>query len=162
MRQLDTSAPDFASQLQSLTAWEEARDDDLIDTVRDIIAAVRRDGDAAVLEFTRRFDALSADSMDALEVSPERLVAALEAITPQQREALETAAERIAAYEVLGREVVLYWRELKAEEKVEIPISLVAALPGTYTAPASRAYLYYTDEHKTWTEPLSATIQSKP
>lgn len=70
-------------------------------------------------------------------------------------------AERIAAYEVLGREVVLYWRELKAEQKVEIPISLVAAIPGAYTAPASRAYLYYTDEYKTWADPLAATVQGK-
>ena len=67
-------------------------------------------------------------------------------------------AGRIAAYEVLGREVVLYWRSLKAAEKVEIPISLVAAIPGTYTAPASRAYLYYTDEHKQWAAPLTVKI----
>lgn len=70
-------------------------------------------------------------------------------------------AKRIAAYEVLGREVVLYWRDLQAGKKVEIPLSLVAAVPGTYTAPASRAYLYYTDEFKTWAEPLKVTIEPK-
>ncbi len=70
-------------------------------------------------------------------------------------------AERIAAYEVRGREVVLYWRELKAEQKVELPLSLVATIPGTYTAPASRAYLYYTDEHKTWADPLTATVPTQ-
>ena len=68
-------------------------------------------------------------------------------------------AETIAAYEVIGREVVLYWRELKAGQKVELPLSLVAAVPGTYTGPASRAYLYYTDEFKTWTPGLRVTIQ---
>jgi len=67
-------------------------------------------------------------------------------------------AKRIAAYEVLGREVVLYWRELKAEERVELPLSLVAALPGTYTGPASRAYLYYADEAKNWVGGLRAEI----
>ncbi|HUG91717.1 MAG TPA: hypothetical protein VML55_12835, partial [Planctomycetaceae bacterium] len=67
---------------------------------------------------------------------------------------------RIAAYEVLGREVVLYWRELKAGEKRELPISLVAALPGEYTGPASRAYLYYTDEHKQWAEPLRVEVRA--
>jgi hypothetical protein len=67
-------------------------------------------------------------------------------------------AEKIAAYEVRGREVILYWRSLKAEERVEVPLSLVAAVPGTYTAPASRAYLYYTDEHKTWTPGLKVEI----
>jgi uncharacterized protein YfaS (alpha-2-macroglobulin family) len=70
-------------------------------------------------------------------------------------------AERIAAYEVRGREVVLYWRELKAEQQVEVPLSLVAAIPGTYTAPASRAYLYYTDEYKTWAAPMIATVALK-
>ena len=70
-------------------------------------------------------------------------------------------AQRIAAYEVIGREVVLYWRELQADKKVELPLSLVAAVPGTYTGPASRAYLYYTDEFKTWAEPLVVTIQPK-
>ncbi|MAE67737.1 MAG: A-macroglobulin complement component [Phycisphaeraceae bacterium] len=69
------------------------------------------------------------------------------------------AAGTIAAYEVLGREVVLYWRSLEAGRKVEVPLSLVAAVPGHFTAPASRAYLYYTDEHKHWVEPLAARIR---
>jgi hypothetical protein len=68
---------------------------------------------------------------------------------------------KIAAYEVLGREVVLYWRALKAEERVDLPISLIAAIPGTYTGPASRAYLYYTDEHKHWIDGLEARIDPK-
>ena len=57
---------------------------------------------------------------------------------------------RIDAYEVMGREVVLYWRYLKANDKFDLPLSLVAAVPGSYTGPASRAYLYYTDEYKNW------------
>ena len=65
---------------------------------------------------------------------------------------------QIAAYEVIGREVVLYWRDMQAGKKIELPISLVAAIPGTYTGPASRAYLYYTDEHKQWADPLKVTI----
>lgn len=68
---------------------------------------------------------------------------------------------KIDAYEVLGREVVLYWRTLPAEVRVEIPISLIAALPGTYTGPASRSYLYYTDEHKQWVEGLKVEIAAK-
>jgi uncharacterized protein YfaS (alpha-2-macroglobulin family) len=70
-------------------------------------------------------------------------------------------AKRIAAYEVLGREVVLYWRSLAANEKVEVPLSLTAAVPGAYAGPASRAYLYYTDEHKSWAEPMSVAIEAK-
>jgi uncharacterized protein YfaS (alpha-2-macroglobulin family) len=70
-------------------------------------------------------------------------------------------ANTIAAYEVLGREVVLYWRALAAEARVALPLSLVAAIPGSYTGPASRAYLYYTSEHKHWAEGLSVEIQPK-
>ena len=54
--------------------------------------------------------------------------------------------------------MVLYWRELKAEQKVEVPISLVAEIPGTYTGPASRAYLYYTDEYKDWAPPMVVSV----
>jgi hypothetical protein len=65
---------------------------------------------------------------------------------------------RIDAYEVTGREVVLYWRYLRANDKFDIPLSLVAAIPGSYTGPASRAYLYYTDEFKNWAPGLKVNI----
>lgn len=68
---------------------------------------------------------------------------------------------KIDAYEVLGREVVLYWRALPASAKVEVPISLIAAVPGSYTGPASRAYLYYTDEHKHWVDGVKVEIAAK-
>jgi uncharacterized protein YfaS (alpha-2-macroglobulin family) len=67
----------------------------------------------------------------------------------------------VDAYEVRGREVILYWRALRASQTVSVPLSLVAAIPGRYTAPASRAYLYYTDEHKTWVPGLVATIDPR-
>jgi alpha-2-macroglobulin-like protein len=68
---------------------------------------------------------------------------------------------KIDAYEVLGREVVLYWRSLDKEARVELPLSLLAAVPGRYTGPASRAYLYYTDEHKQWVDGLAVEIAPK-
>ncbi|MEM6505165.1 MAG: alpha-2-macroglobulin family protein [Planctomycetota bacterium] len=68
------------------------------------------------------------------------------------------AAGKIAAFEVIGRDVVLYWREMKPEQVVDLSIRCTAAVPGTYTGPASRAYLYYTDEHKQWAEGLAVTI----
>lgn len=68
-------------------------------------------------------------------------------------------AGTIAAFEVPGRELVLYWRALATEARVTLPISLVAAIPGTYTGPASRAYLYYTNEHKTWVDGLRVEIE---
>jgi alpha-2-macroglobulin-like protein len=68
---------------------------------------------------------------------------------------------KIDAYEVIGREVVLYWRHLKAKDKFDLPLSLVAAVPGSYTGPASRAYLYYTDEYKNWTPGLKVSIMQR-
>src|SRR5213594_3412902 len=68
---------------------------------------------------------------------------------------------RIDAYEVIGREVVLYWRYLKAKDTFDVPLSLVAAIPGSYTGPASRAYLYYTDEFKNWASGLTVNITSR-
>lgn len=68
---------------------------------------------------------------------------------------------QIDAYEVMGREVVLYWRGMRPNEQRELSLSLLAAIPGTYTGPASRAYLYYSDEFKTWIEPLKVTIAAR-
>jgi alpha-2-macroglobulin-like protein len=70
-------------------------------------------------------------------------------------------SDRIAAYEVRGRQVILYWRDIQPNEKIEIPISLTAAIPGKYTGPASRAYLYYTDEFKQWQPGMGITITPK-
>ena len=71
------------------------------------------------------------------------------------------SSDRISAYEVVGREVILYWRALKADEKRIIPISLTATIPGIYTGPASRVYLYYTDEHKHWQNGHSVTVRPR-
>ena len=68
---------------------------------------------------------------------------------------------KIDAYEVIGREVVLYWRYLKAKDNFDLPLSLVAAVPGSYTGPASRAYLYYTDEYKNWAPGLKVSISPR-
>jgi alpha-2-macroglobulin-like protein len=65
---------------------------------------------------------------------------------------------KIDAYEVIGREIVLYWRYLKAKDNFDLPLSLIAAVPGSYTGPASRAYLYYTDEYKNWAPGLKVII----
>ena len=70
-------------------------------------------------------------------------------------------AGKIATYEVLGRDVVLYWRELAANQKLELPLSFVAEIPGSYIGPASRAYRYYTDEFKTWVAPVTVEIAAK-
>jgi hypothetical protein len=67
----------------------------------------------------------------------------------------------VDAYEVIGRNVVLYWRGLEPRKTLDVPLSLVAAVPGTYTGPASRAYLYYADDHKTWQDGVKVSIAPK-
>jgi hypothetical protein len=61
-------------------------------------------------------------------------------------------------YETRAREVILYFRALPPDAVREIPLELLATVPGTFTAPASRAYLYYTDEHKHWVAPATVTV----
>jgi uncharacterized protein YfaS (alpha-2-macroglobulin family) len=68
---------------------------------------------------------------------------------------------KVDAYEVRGREIILYWRHLKAKDSFDLPLSLVAAVPGAYSGPASRAYLYYTDEYKEWAPGLSVNITAR-
>jgi alpha-2-macroglobulin-like protein len=65
---------------------------------------------------------------------------------------------KIDAWEVRGREVVIHLRGLPAGESRTIPLSLLAAVPGTYNGPASRVYLQYTDSEKNWAAPLKARI----
>jgi hypothetical protein len=65
---------------------------------------------------------------------------------------------KIDAYEVRGREIVLYWRAMPSNTSFQIPLSLIAVVPGSYTGPASRAYLYYSDEYKKWTDGLHVEI----
>jgi hypothetical protein len=65
----------------------------------------------------------------------------------------------IAFYETRSREVNLYLRELKPSESVQLPLDLLAFAPGEFTSQASTAYLYYTDEHKTWVNPTTVVIE---
>ena len=65
---------------------------------------------------------------------------------------------QVAFFETRAREVILYFRQMAPGQAREIGIDLVASVPGTYTAPASSAYLYYTDELKTWQAPATVTV----
>ena len=95
---LSSADADFWPELQRLLAWQETYDDHVTQVVRDILADVRRRGDAAVLEYTRRFDRLQADTIAALEITPARLQRALQTIPDAERDALTVAAERLRAY----------------------------------------------------------------
>jgi len=95
---LTTSSESFRSDLEQLLAWESVSDDAVFNTVKDIIQQVRTNGDAAVLELTRRFDQVATNSFVELEISQQRLTEALKNLPDDQRDALELAAERIRSY----------------------------------------------------------------
>ncbi|MDA1265620.1 MAG: hypothetical protein O2816_11125, partial [Planctomycetota bacterium] len=67
-------------------------------------------------------------------------------------------AERFDIWELRGREIILYWRDLAPGETREVTIDLIGRIPGTTTGPASRAYLYYTPDAKTWSTPLEVEV----
>ncbi len=69
-------------------------------------------------------------------------------------------AGRFDYYERRGREVVFYWRDIEPRAVKVVELHVTATIPGEYTGPASRAYLYYTAEQKRWAEPLQIEIQS--
>jgi histidinol dehydrogenase len=98
MRQLDTTQPDFHEQLDALTAWQEDLDRDVNTIVEQIVADVASRGDAALLEYTGRFDQHTVEAVSELEISAARLQQALESIDAEHRSALEQAAARIRTY----------------------------------------------------------------
>ncbi len=98
IKRLSTTQADFDEQLNSLLAFEETADEKLEATVTAILADVKRRGDAALLEYTRRFDRLEVESAAALELPRAELRAAFDALPAAQRKALEQAAQRITAY----------------------------------------------------------------
>ncbi|HNG48496.1 MAG TPA: histidinol dehydrogenase, partial [Plasticicumulans sp.] len=95
---LNYSDPDFWPRLDRLTAWEGVSDAHVAGTVAQIIADLRARGDAALLELTNRYDRTAFAAAAELEIPAERLDAALCALPPAQRTALETAAARVRAY----------------------------------------------------------------
>jgi len=95
---LDTRDAGFAARLNELLAFEASEDASIEQAVQAILADVRARGDAAVLEYTARFDRNSAASLAALEIPRSEWQAALDALPAAQRDALEQAAARIRAY----------------------------------------------------------------
>ncbi|MDH5178512.1 MAG: histidinol dehydrogenase [Gammaproteobacteria bacterium] len=95
---LDYQDSDFWTHLDQLLAWESVSDDKVNSVVRDVLHDVRKRGDAALVEFTNRFDRTSVSSMADLTIDAARLEKACNTIPAAQKQALELAAERLRAY----------------------------------------------------------------
>jgi histidinol dehydrogenase len=98
IQRLDSRDADFASQLSRLLAFEAEQDESIDRAAADILADVRRRGNAALIDYTNRFDRMTAASIDDLEIPRADWHAALAALPTAQRNALEAAAERVRLY----------------------------------------------------------------
>ncbi|HLL17819.1 MAG TPA: histidinol dehydrogenase, partial [Rubrivivax sp.] len=95
---LSTAAPGFTADFDKLRHGSAEADAAIEDRVAQILADVQLRGDAAVLEYTARFDRLPAGTIAELQIGADELRSALDSITPAQRHALEFAADRIRSY----------------------------------------------------------------
>ena len=98
MKYLNTQDADFQAELQALLAFETAQDPKIDQIVADICADVQQRGDAAVIEYTNRFDGTAAQSIHDLTLSQEALKNAFERLPEAVQQALKTSAARVESY----------------------------------------------------------------
>jgi histidinol dehydrogenase len=116
INRLSTIQTDFDSQLNKLLAWESVSDKRVADVVEDILQQVKTHGDAAVLEYTNKFDRRQVQSMAELIVSKKELDQSLTKISSEQKNALMIAAQRIRDYH--QHQLQSSWRYTEADGTV--------------------------------------------
>ena len=130
IRRLSTQDKNFDADLKALLAFETAQDDSVDVVVAGILKDVKARGDAAVLEYTNRFDKTNASSLAELEVSKTELQAALNGLPANQRAALESAANRVKNYH--EKQVMQSWNYTEPD----------GTLLGQQVTPLDRVGLY--------------------
>lgn len=130
IRQLSSRTPGFDAELSKLLAFEETADEKLEATVAGILADVRKRGDEAVLEYTRKFDRLPLAAAAAMELPRDELRVAFDALPAEQRNALEQAAQRVTEYH--KKQVQASWNYTDAD----------GTLLGQQVTPLDRVGLY--------------------
>jgi histidinol dehydrogenase len=130
IRQLSSRAADFNIELTKMLAFEETADEKLEATVAGILADVRKRGDDAVLEYTRKFDRLPLANAAAMELSRDELHVAFDGLPVEQRSALEQAAQRVTDYH--RKQVQASWSYTDAD----------GTLLGQQVTPLDRVGLY--------------------
>lgn len=126
---LTTSDTEFEAQFRALLSMKREEAPDVQDTVADIIAKVRREGDAALVELTAKFDRVLL-TPETLAISNEEIEEAVDRVTEEEVEALRLAADRIRTY---------HERQLPRDEKWTDP---TGAMLGWRWTPISAAGLY--------------------
>lgn len=130
IRRLSTADSDFRRQLDALLAWDSVSDEQVQQTVSTVIARVREQGDAALVDYTASFDRWTPQGPGDLEIPRTRLEHAYQAIPADQRAALDYAAARIRAY--AERQRLESWSYTEAD----------GTLLGQQVTPLERAGLY--------------------
>jgi histidinol dehydrogenase len=130
IRQLSSRATGFDEELTRLLAFEETADEKLEATVAGILADVKKRGDAAVLEYTRKFDRLPLADAAGMELSRDELRVAFDGLPAEQRSALEQAAQRVTDYH--KKQVQTSWSYTDAD----------GTLLGQQVTPLDRVGLY--------------------
>lgn len=113
IRRLSTKDKNFDADLKALLAFETAQDDSVDAVVADILKEVKNRGDAAVLEYTNKFDKTNASSLKSLEISHKELRAALDGLPTNSRAALQAAAGRVRNYH--EKQVMQSWSYLESD-----------------------------------------------
>ena len=130
IRQLNSQDNTFWDDMKALLAWESVSDDQVFSTVSEILSSVRTQGDAAVIDFTTRFDGLRVNDMSELEMPASTLKEAFDGLPEDQKAALKIAAERIGRY--AEKQKMESWQYTEADGTVL----------GQQISPLDRAGLY--------------------
>ncbi len=113
LRRLDASDPGFDAQFAALIATDTAIDREVERVAGEIVDDVRHRGDVALLEYTNRFDRINATTVAALEIGAAEMKDALQSLGGEQRNALETAAQRIRTFH--ERQLASSWSYTEAD-----------------------------------------------
>ncbi|AWF82399.1 histidinol dehydrogenase [Microbulbifer sp. A4B17] len=111
IRRLNTVDKDFDGQLKQLLAWEAVANQEVENIVAEVLQRVRSQGDKAVIEFTNRFDHRDLEAAKEFALPATELTAALERINTEERDALETAADRVRRYHEHQRQESWHYTE---------------------------------------------------
>ncbi len=95
---LSSQQTDFNTQLSSLLSWESVSNQDVLNTVEEIINTIRSKGDKALIDYSIKFDGVKAKSMTDLMISQEELEKSFNDLSDKQKNAITIAAERVKAY----------------------------------------------------------------
>ena len=96
--QLSSTQADFQEKLSKLLAWESVSNTDVAQTVDDIIANIRQNGDQALIDYTNKFDGMDVSDISALTVDQSALKKAFDSLAEKEKSALQSAADRVRDY----------------------------------------------------------------